>query len=65
MEGNNTEIHLFTTNDEVTLEYEETVILRFKHQFPAFILDIEDNGQFIRDTATVNIIDNDSKLPVQ
>ena len=61
MQDNNTEICLFTTNDNVTLEYDDTVILRFTPDNPAFIPDVESRGEFIRDIAVVNIIDNDSK----
>ena len=52
---------LFTTDDEVTLEYDDTVILRFNPHNPLLISDYENAGEFIRDTAIVNIIDNDSK----
>ena len=54
-------IRLFTTDDEVTLEYDDTVILRFNPHNPLLISDYENTGEFIRDTAIVNIIDNDSK----
>ena len=54
-------IRLFTTNDEVTLVYDDTVILRFNPAIPEFIPAVESVGEFIRDTGTVNIIDNDSK----
>lgn len=54
-------IQLFTTNDMITLEYEDTVTLRFTPSLPNFIQLVEDGGEFIRDTTTVNIIDNDRK----
>ena len=59
--NNNAMVRLFTTNDGVTLEYDDTVILRFTPDNPAFIPGVEGAGEFIRDTAVVNIIDNDSK----
>ena len=62
LQDNNIEIRLFTTDDEVTLEYDDTVILRFNPDIPAFIPVVESRGEFIRDIAVVNIIDNDSKL---
>ena len=58
---NSTDICLFTTDDEITLEYEDTVILRFTPDDPAFIPTVEGTGEYIRDTATVCIIDNDRK----
>ena len=56
-----TDIRLFTINDEITLEYDDTVILRFTPDSPLLIPGVESEGEFIRDTATVHIIDNDSK----
>ena len=58
---NQADIRLFTYNDDVTLQYDRTVILRFTPAISNFIDAVEAAGQFIRDTATVNIIDNDSK----
>ena len=54
-----TPIRLFTTNDDITLEYNDTVKLIFTPD--DLIPLLEDAGHFIRDTATVNIIDNDSE----
>ena len=61
VEENSADIRLFTTNDEITLEYNDTVILRFDSQRPSFVQDVENAGEFIRDFAIVNIIDNDRK----
>ena len=63
---NSTDIRLFTTNDEVTLEYEDTVILRFTPQISALDLvkSVEGAGEYIRDTSTVFIIDNDRKYNI-
>ena len=56
------EIHLFTSNDMVTLEYNDTVILKFTPDSILLISGVESRGEFIRDSATVNIIDNDCKF---
>ena len=37
------------------------MLLRFTPDIPSLILILEANGEYIRDTATVNIIDNDCK----
>ena len=58
---NEVEIRIFTSNDEITLEYDDRVILTFTPDNPALIPGLEARGEFVRDTATVNIIDNDSK----
>ena len=58
----NAEIQLFTSNDDITLEYNDTVILRFTPDNPLLIAGVQDAGEYIRDTAIVYIIDNDSKL---
>ena len=56
-------IHLFSRNDDITLEYDDTVILRFIviPGFFSLIPQLEAAGEYIRDTAIVDIIDNDSK----
>ena len=61
VEDNSAKIRLFTINDAITLEYEDSVILRFNPASPLLIPGVEGVGEFIRDTATVNIIDNDRK----
>ena len=58
---NEAEIRLFTSNDEITLEYDDRVILSFTPDNPALIPDLEAAGEYVRDTATVHIIDDDSK----
>ena len=58
---NGTDVCLFTIDDEITLEYEDTVILRFTPDSPAFIPTVEGAGEFIRDTASLHIVDNDRK----
>ena len=60
--GNRTDNYqLFTTDDDITLEYDDTVLLTFS-PFNDIIQAFESAGEFLRDTATVNIIDNDRKL---
>ena len=56
-----TDVRLFTVNDETTLEYEDRVLLRFNPASPALIPFLESMNECVRDTATVNIIDNDRK----
>ena len=58
---NETEIRIFTSNDETTLEYDDRVILTFIPDNPTRL---EAQGEYIRDTATLNIIDNDSKCSI-
>ena len=55
-----TDIRLFTVNDE----YDDRVLLRFNPASPRLIPGLEGVNECIRDTATVNIIDNDRKCIV-
>ena len=55
------EIRLFTSIDQITLEYDDRIKLIFTPNNPALIPGVEDVGEYIRDTAIVNIIDNDSR----
>ena len=59
---NTTEVHLLTYDDDITLEYDDSVILTFTPNDPDLISSLEAAGEYIRDTATVHIRDNDSKL---
>ena len=43
------------------MESEDRVLLRFNPASPAFIPGLEGENECVRDTATVNIIDNDRK----
>ena len=61
---NSTEVTLLTVDDDMTLEYDDTVILTFTPDDPDLISSLETAGEYIRDTATINIIDNDCKLRV-
>ena len=56
-----TVIRLYTYDDQIALEYSDSVILRYVPDNPALIPGLEAQGEYIRDTATVQIIDNDSK----
>ena len=58
---NNAEVNLSPSNDEVTLEYDDRVLLRFTPDQPVLIPSPEGYGEYIRDTATVHIIDSDCK----
>ena len=54
-------IHLVTMNDDITLEYDGKVVLTFAPQTAGNSTDIENVGEYIRRTATVNVIDTDRK----
>ena len=58
---NEADIRLFTTNDDTTLEYDDSVILTFTPGNPDVIDGLEGAGEYVRNSAIVNIIDNDSK----
>ena len=57
----NENVDFFTSNDQITLEYEDRILLTFTPLNELLIPGIEDLGEYIRDTAIVKIIDNDSK----
>ena len=63
--GNNnaTSIRVFPVNDEITLEYDDRVLLRFTPAVTNLSSDLANQFEYIRDTAVVNIIDNDRKCP--
>ena len=52
-------IRLFTSNDDISLEYDDRVRLEFTPDNPALITGVEGFGQYFRTTATVNIVDFD------
>ena len=60
---NDIAIQLFSRNDDITLEYDDTVILRFivNPGLAGLIQQLRDAGEYIRDFAIVNIIDSDRK----
>ena len=55
------EVHLFIRTDGITLEYNDSALLMFTTDNTALITDLEGEGEYIRDTAIVNIVDSDSK----
>ena len=55
------EVSLFAYDDDVTLEYNDSVMLTFTPDDVDLIASIEAAGEFIRYYTTVNIIDNDRK----
>ena len=61
--ANDIDIQLFTRNDDVTLEYADTVNLSFivNPVLAGLIQQLEAAGEYIRDLAIVDIIDNDRK----
>ena len=58
---NEADIRLFTTNDDITLEYDDYVILTFNATTSSVIVDLESVGEYVRTSAIVNITDNDRK----
>ena len=53
------EIRLFISNDQLALETNDRVLLTFTPGNPQLIGGVEGAGEFIRNSAVVNIIDND------
>ena len=58
---NSADIRLFSNDDLVTLEYNDAVILTFTPDDPDLISTLGAAGQYIRNNATVKIIDDDRK----
>ena len=54
-------IDLRTRNDDITLEYDDTVILVFTPDEEDIIDFYEEEGEHIRDSVVVYIVDNDRK----
>ena len=54
-------IELRTRNDDITLEYDDTVILVFTPDEEDIIGFYEEEGEHIRDSVVVHIIDTDRK----
>ena len=61
MSRDGAEIHLFTAKDEITLEYDDRILLTYTPSVAGLIPGVESAGEYIRNTAIVRIIDNDSK----
>ena len=55
---------MFTANDELTLEYEDRILLTYTPSASGLIPGLEAAGEYVRDTAIVHIIDNDSKTTI-
>ena len=58
--GDNSEVTL-RTNDDMTVEHNENILLKYQHQIPLYTSFVTREGEFFRETAIVNIIDNDGK----
>ena len=56
----NTSVRFVPRDDEITLEYGDRVTLTYTPGHPLLLAAIEDAGEFIRQRATINIIDTDS-----
>ena len=54
-------IPLLATNDGITLEYNDSVVMTFSPTIASITQVLKDAGEFLRDTAIVNIIDMDCK----
>ena len=54
-------IRIFTVNDDISLEYDDRVRFVFTPDNPVLVPGLEGVGQYIRTTATVNIIDSDGE----
>ena len=59
---NTEDIRIFLNNDDICLEYDDKIHLEFVPDNPILISGLELEGEYIRNTATVNIIDNDCKF---
>ena len=57
--GANISVMFVPRDDEVTLEYNDRVRLTYTPLIPHLLSGVEAAGEFIRHTATVNIIDTD------
>ena len=60
---NSAEIRLFPNDDDITLEYNDTIILKFTADAATLgiirFLENQPTPEFVRETATANIIDDD------
>ena len=52
-------IRLFTANDDISLECDDSIGLEFVPDNPLLIAGVVGMGQYLRTTATVNIVDLD------
>ena len=58
------DIYLFVVNDDLTLETDDRVQLIFTPTNTDIIHSLESAGEYVRDSAIVNIIDNDCKCSI-
>ena len=58
----NNSINITAVNDSIALEDDDFIILTFTPNNRYLISDVESKGEFVRVTATVRIIDDDSKF---
>ena len=58
---NSADIRLLAAKDDISLEYDDRVLLRFTPDNPDLIPALEANGEYVRDRATVHINDRDGK----
>ena len=58
---NRATIPLLATKDGITLEYNDSVLMTFSPSIGSIIHVLQNAGEFLRDTAIVNIIDMDCK----
>ena len=52
---------LSTINDNITLEYNDTVLLLFTAEESGLIEFYESNGEYIRESMNIHIVDDDRK----
>ena len=57
--SDNVDISLLTINDDITLESNDIVKLVFKPLYQQFMDDLEKEGEFVRETTFIHIVDND------
>ena len=58
---NSVDIFLFPVDDGITLEYDDQILLRFTPSDSNIISVLENGFEYIRDSAIVNIIDDNSE----
>ena len=59
---NDGEISIITIDDFITLEYEDRIQVTFTPSNAGLIPGLESFGEYLRETSSVDITDNDSKL---
>ena len=56
------DVRILPLDDEITLEYDDKVRLTFIPDNPDLFSGLQSSGEYTRDTAVVNIMDNDCEL---